>query len=127
MLLPNTTANGLRAVNAGIVLASGANTLSTASPTEAAIYAEGTTIFTDSAATPTVLEFVRVESSNINASGTVLPDQRAITIADAVPTGTIRIADFSVIGGTQPIGEYIQNAGSAVIFNISGSVITPIP
>jgi hypothetical protein len=132
MSLPGATADGLRAVNAGVVLATGANTLATASTTNAAIYAEGNTAFTNGS---TVLNFVSVESDNTNGSLGVTPPAatplRAISILDNTPTGTINITgNFLVpINGANATGANILNspAGLApVTVQVGGSVLTPI-
>ena len=128
MSLPSLTADGIRAVNAGIVTATGANTLSTASTTGAAIYAEGDTKFVDGT---TFLNFVSVESDNINGStgSAVPPPLRAISIVDNVPEGTINITgNFTVpINGSNATGENILNNGATLPVIVSGSTLTPIP
>ena len=131
--LPSLTADGIRAVNSGIVLATGANTLSTASTTGAAIYAEGATTRFENAASTTFLDFVSVESNNVNGATGVSPPAitplRAISILDSGPEGIINITgNFTVpINGSNATGENILDAGSGnVIVRVSGTDLTPV-
>lgn len=123
--LPGASADAIRAVDAGIVLATGANTLFTASTTNSAIYAEGSTEFTSGGATPTVLNFVSVESDNVNTAATPTTTPRAITIADGTPSGLINITGDFTVGGVAGTIDNIENAAGSVTVDVSGTTISP--
>ena len=123
--LPGASADAIRAVDAGIVLATGANTLFTASTTNSAIYAEGSTEFTSGGATPTVLNFVSVESDNVNTAATPTTTPRAITIADGTPSGLINITGDFTVGGIGGTADNIENAAGSVTVDVSGTQISP--
>ena len=123
--LPGASADAIRAVDAGVVLATGANTLFTASTTNSAIYAEGSTEFTSGGATPTVLNFVSVESDNVNTAATPTTTPRAITIADGTPSGVINITGDFTVGGIAGTIDNIENAAGSVTVDVSGTQISP--
>ncbi len=124
MSLPGANADGIRAVNAGEVLATGANTLVTTSTTNSAIYAEGNTFFADGAGTgPIVLNFVSVTSANPTNSGS---DPHAITIQDGSPKGKINITgSFTVDGSAGTDANVLNNSGGSLTVDVGGSQISP--
>ncbi len=122
--LTGTSAGGIRAVNGATISAVGANTLSTTSPTAAAIYVDSPTIVTNL----DTLNFTSVASGNVVTTGTA----RAITIDPTAAAGAglsigqINVTGSFTAGGAAGTTANISNESAApVTVNVSGTQISP--
>ena len=120
--LQGANAEGIRAVNAGVVTATGANTLFTNSTTDSAIFAQGDaanrTNFENTAGD--VLEFVRLESNNPNNTGAGIS---ALTL-ESGSAGEINITGQFVVGGNDGTVNNITDTGDVDV-RVSGTIINP--